>query len=394
LDGPVHISVFSREQTHPELRQRTRELVSRYQRHKDDITLIFVDPDQAPQQVRDWGVSAEGELVVEYQGRREHLRTLGEQALTNALHRLLRTTSPSIVFVRGHGERRFDGQANHDLGQWAAQLAQKGVRFQALNLSAQPAIPVETTVLVLASPQLPLQAGEITIIRAYLAQGGNLLWLSDPDRPDGLEPLTDELDLHFLPGTLVDPTGQMLGIDNPAMVIVPDYPHHPVTRGLEGLTLFPWAHAMQMLADSEWDSTPLLNSLPRSWLEHGPLEGDLRFDPAHSLPGPHTLGLLLERPVIDSDGQQRRQRVAVIGDGDFLSNGFLGNGANHELGDRLLNWLSHDDRLIAIVPRTAPDTRLELGRTHTLLIGFGFLILLPLLLLGSGLVIWWRRRRP
>ena len=86
------------------------------------------------------------------------------------------------------------------------------------------------------------------------------------------------------------------------------------------------------------------------------------------------------------------QRVAIIGDADFLANRYLGNGSNLDIGVNLLNWLSHDEKLIAISPRPAPDTRLELSPAKQIAIAVFFLILLPLGLLGSGLRIWLKRR--
>ena len=85
--------------------------------------------------------------------------------------------------------------------------------------------------------------------------------------------------------------------------------------------------------------------------------------------------------------------VAVVGDAEFLANRYLGNGSNLEIGVNLVNWLSHDDGLIAISPRPAPDTRLELLPWQQLAIAIFFLILLPLSLLGSGLRIWLKRRK-
>ena len=74
---------------------------------------------------------------------------------------------------------------------------------------------------------------------------------------------------------------------------------------------------------------------------------------------------------------EREQRVVVVGDGDFLSNSYVGNGGNLNLGLNLVNWLAADEGLVNIPPRTAPDTELKLSRDDSLLIGFGFLFVLP-----------------
>jgi ABC-type uncharacterized transport system involved in gliding motility auxiliary subunit len=400
LEGPVTLTSFSRPDDVSGLRKRTRELINRYQRIKPDMHLEFIDPDEAPERVRAEGITLDGELVISYQGRSEHLKRIGEQALTNALQRLLRSGERRVAFLGGHGERRIDGEANFDLGQWGKALKEKGFVFDTLNLSITPSIPEETAVLVIAGPQVALLPGEVAIIRHYVEAGGNLLWLSDPGEMHGLEPLVEQLGLRRLPGTLVDPTGQMLGINNPAIIVVPEYPAHPITEELSSLSLFPEAHALEAKAGSGWQATPLLRSLPRSWSETGPMTGTVDFEEGQDISGPLTIGMLLSRELDDDEpadsgegDKGRSQRIAVIGDGDFLSNTYLGNGANQALGDRLLNWLSHDDSFITIAPRAAPDTQLELTPTLSMMIGFGFLLVIPGLLLGSGITIWWRRRK-
>lgn len=391
LDGPVTLTSFSRTDDLSGLRKRTRELVSRFQRTKSDLILNYVDPDQHPEQVRELGISMDGELRVEYAGRGENLQRIGEQSLTNAIQRLMRSSARKIVFLSGHGERRFDGQANHDVGEWGKQMIAKGFKMEALTLTTDQKIPDDTAVLVIASPQVKLLEGEVQLIQDYVKKGGNLIWLNDPGEEDGLQPLAEQLGIGFVPGTLVDPTGQMLGIQNAAFIVVAEYPRHPVTEELTTLTLFPEAHAINMVGD-QWQSTPLLRSLGRSWSETGTMQGSVSFDEGKDIQGPLTIGMLLTRDQGEGDNKHQ-QRVAVIGDGDFLANSFIGNGANQDLGSRLLNWLSNDDSFIKIPPRAAPDTQLSITPMLSLFIGAGFLLVIPALLLGSGFAIWWKRRK-
>lgn len=393
-NGPITITAFTRQQGEQGVRLRISELVGRYQQITPTLLLEFVDPDQDPQRVRQEGITLDGEMLIQYRGRKEHLKTIGEQALTNALQRLARSGERQIVFLTGHGEQSFDGLANHDLSRWAEQLTQKGFQFAGLNLSSRLAIPTDSALLVIASPQSALLTGEVKIIREYLSRGGNLLWLHDPN--DSLTPvpaITQDLGIRFNSGTIVDPTGEQLGIENPAIIVVPDYPAHAVLSGLTTMTLFPLAHAIELDNEpSEWQKTPILQSLERSWAEQQPLEGTIQFDAEIDQAGPLTLGLLFEREV-ESGKAAKNQRIAVIGDGDFISNAYLGNGANRELGERLLNWLSFDDELITIPPKVAPDIHLALTPNLAILFGFGFLLVIPGALLGSGLWIWHRRRQ-
>jgi len=401
MKGPIQLTSFIREGDPNGLRKRTTDLVNRYRDKKSDLTLTFVDPDLDPEKVRAMNVSLEGEMVVEYKGRRENLKSIGEQALTNALQRLARSTERNIVFLEGHGERSPEKIANFDLSEWTRQLKDKGFHSTALNLSTMPGIPDNTSVLVIASPQVDLLPGEVKIIEDYVANGGNLLWLSEPGSLHGLEPLANTLGINFEPGTIVDPTGKMLGINHPALVVVAEYPKHPVTEDLTSLTLFPFARPLQIESGHGWEGIELLRTLERSWSETGPLEGSVRFDQGKDLKGPLTIAVLLtrDRPgtapagTNAKTGQHPQQRVAVFGDGDFLSNTYLGNGANLDLGNRLINWLSNDDSFITIAPHTSPDTHLEMTSTATLLIGGGFLVVIPLMLLIAGVVIWLKRRK-
>ncbi len=390
LDSPLRITSFAPE--NPLLRQGIREVIERYQRYKSDLELHFVNPEQHPEQVRQLGITLSGELLLEYQGRSETLRQITEQALSNAIQRLAQRQTHWLVPVTGHGERNLAGAANYDLGDFGKELKRKGFQLQPLDIVTAAEIPANTSLLIIASPRVAYLPSEVEQISDFVAQGGNLLWLSDPGGQHGLEPLAKELGIGFLPGTIVDANAGALKIQNPAVAIVPKYPQHPATQGFELLTIYPHAAAIR-ISSSQWQAIPLLTTLSRSWNETGTIKGEVSRDPAlGEQAGPLHIGVALTREIADKN-VAHQQRILVIGDGDFLSNAYLGNGGNLNLGLNLIRWLTREDRLLNIPAKTAPDLSLNLSHTATLIIGFGFLMVLPLGLIASGAIIWWRRRR-
>lgn len=396
LDGPVDVTAWAREDQ--ALRDAIRQFVARYQRAKPDVSLNFRNPDTSPQQARDLGITTDGTLVISYRGRTEQVAEPREQPVTNALARLARQGGRKVVFLTGHGERGPEGQANFDLGSFGRELKNKGIELETLNLAKTPRIPEGTRLLVIASPKVSYLPGEARLVRDYLESGGNLLWLDEPGGTPSLDPVAKTLEVSFLPGTVVDPTTQLFGIQDPAYALVVDYPDQGLTQGLAAVTLYPQAAALEHERDGDWRATPILTTVARAWTESGTLNGDLAYDEdAGERAGPLTIGLALtrERAPAESgaDSETTTQRALVVGDGDFLSNQFLGNGANLDLGVRMFNWLVGDDRFIEIPPRTAPDSGLQLSNASSAVIAVGSMIVLPLLLVLAGSIIWWRRRR-
>ncbi len=393
IEQPLEVTLFVSpiNETKPLL----EALFERYAQLQTNIRYRSVNPDLVPELLRKHDIRYDGEVLLSYQGREEKLTQVSESTVSSAIQRLLRQGERWLVFVEGHGERHPHREANHDLSLLAGQLASRGYRIESLALMQAASIPDNTSVLVLASPRIPLLPGEVELLRAWVEEGGNLLWLADPGQAgDGLELLFDDLAIGHLPGIIVDPNSQLMGLDRIDFALIGDYPRHPVTHGVASLSLFPGARALEYHGGDEWLSQVFLQTDSRSWNEIGELRGEIRRgDDDDESAGPLTIGLTLARSRHDEDGELVEQRVAVIGDADFLSNRYLGNGSNLEIGLNLFNWLSHDDNLIAISPRPAPDTRLDLSPTHQILIALAFLFGLPLALVASGLRIWLKRRK-
>ncbi len=390
IEEPVEIVAFVR----PDdvLDGHIRQLVERYRRVQPRMELRVINPDARPDLARDYGVEGQGEVVIEYRGRRESVGVPSEPRLSAALQRLLRSGEQPLVYLSGHGERDLQGQANHDLGAFGDYLQERGHLLQAVQ-PATGSLPAGAEALVIAGPRSEWVGDVPERIRNYLDAGGNLLWLVDDRDRERLGFLAEHLGLQLLPGTVVEPRAEeLLGVDDPRLLVVDDYAGHPGLSGVQGVSLLSGARALD-LADNghgDWTVEVLLRSEPRHWNETGDL-AEATLDPsAGEQEGPLMLGLSLRRPHPEGAGEQR---VVVMGDANFLSNAYIGNGANLNLGLALVDWLAAADTAGLLAGQAAPDQRLQLTRQGIAFMGFGLLLGLPgSCLLVAGLL-WWRRRR-
>jgi len=389
LSGPLEVTSYARPGT---LRAKTRLLIDRYRRFKPDLDLKFVDPDLDPIATQDAGIAADGELVLTWNDRVQHVTQLDEQDFSDALVRLARGGTRLVAFVTGDGERDATGKTAADLGDFVQHLSTHGVRALPLNLAEAAEVPRNANLVVLASPQAALPPTSAQKLQDYVANGGNLLWLAEPGSDDlGLAPLAQALGIKRLPGMLLD-TQSATGVGDPRALVATHYPPQTITDGFDINTLFPRAAALAALSGTAWNTQPILQSSAQSWNQTTPADpAQAKFDPnSGGLKGPLSFGYALSRLSPSPDKNQ--QRVVVIGDGDFLSNAYLAVAGNLAFGERVFNWLLGDDAL-ASVPPAAPDTVLKPTRAELGALTFGYLIALPIILILIGLAISWRRRR-
>jgi ABC-type uncharacterized transport system involved in gliding motility auxiliary subunit len=149
---------------------------------------------------------------------------------------------------------------------------------------------------------------------------------------------------------------------------------------------------------NNWQTEVLFNSYGKSWSETGGVTEEMKFDSTTGdIAGPVTLAVALHRTEQSAGestaAKNQTQRVVVVGDSDFLSDSYIGAGANLNLGLNIFNWLIGDDDFISIEVKPSPDTKLELDDTQLAIIGFGFFLVLPLLLLIAGFIIWRKRKK-
>ena len=400
MKEPINITVFATKDdasAGDNFRKGMIDFVARYQRDKKNVHLKFINPSEEPKLAQDAGVKNDGEIIVEYQKRTEHLTPpVAEQEMTNVLVRLSRTNQQPLMYLDGHGERNLIGIKNHDIGEFGKQLEKKGFKFANPDLTIASAVPSNGAMLVIAGPQVDVSDVEAKKIKAYLEAGGNLLWLLDDDNLRGLKNVAEYLGLQVSPGITLDMASAQYGADA-RVSFASLYGEHAITNNFMLRTLFPEAHQVtaQGTEENGWKVSNLVEVAPNGWLASTKLAKDVKptFNEKTDKRGPINIGVALERTY-----GKKGQRIVVMGNGNFLSNTFITNGGNLDFGINIINWLAGDDKLITIQPMplkdinmTIPDT--DSGRVIAWTVFHAFQYFIPLALMIAGFFLWWKRRK-
>jgi ABC-type uncharacterized transport system len=403
MKEPVNITVYATKDDANRgdtFRKGMIDFVARYQREKKNVNLTFINPSEEPKLAQEAGVKEDGEMVVEFNKRSEHISPpIAEQEMTNLLVRLSRANTQPIMYLDGHGERHLQGIKNHDLGEFGKILETKGFKFANPDLTIAQAVPANGAFLVIASPQVDVSDIEAKKIKAYLESGGNVLWLLDDNNLRGLKEVADYLGVTVSPGVAVDLTAAQYGADA-KVAFASLYGDHAITRNFQLRTLFPEAHEIDGKAsyDFGWKVGRLVEVAPNGWLESDQMKAGVKnqkvvFDEKKDKRGPINIAVALEREY-----GKKGQRVVVIGNANFLSNTFITNGGNLDFGVNVVNWLSGDDKLITIQPMPLKDINVTIpnddkGRIVAWTVFHAFQYFIPVAFFIAGFWLWWKRRK-
>ena len=283
-------------------RQTAKEMLKNYHDQNQLINIKIVDPERQPAEAQQAGYRLPGNVLLEYQGRRQMANAPTEENLTDAIRKLLDPQPKIVYFLTGHGER---GAKETDQGSFSVArqaLSNEGFAVQDLNLLTTPQVPADAVVLVLAGPEKPLFPNEINALQDYLDRGGRLLVLLAPQKDAGLK--------DFLAGFGIVVDDRLILDDNQVsralgasltMPLVMQYGNHRITQDFSNLvTIFPMARPL-FLAKEVADAihlTPLAMTTKTSWAkagQEGLKQGKADFNPEEDLKGPFTLAVLAEK---------------------------------------------------------------------------------------------------
>ncbi|MBH8565739.1 Gldg family protein [Nostoc sp. CENA67] len=299
LQQPVKVWVFDVNQN-----SQDRELLENYQRQGRNFKFEYVDPQTRPGLADKFGVKEYGEVYLESRDKRQLVQKLNENErlsevkLTNRLQQILGSTTASVYFLQGHGERPISA-GEGGMTQAVEGLSNKNYTVSPLNLTENSQVPNDAAVVIVDGPKRGLFDSEVKALQSYLNRGGNVLLMIDPNTDPNLNSLLQEWGVRLDNRLAVDVSGGGVGL-GPAAPIITDYGQHPITKDFgNGISFYRLARPLEITQVPGVEATPLLRSkpYPNSWAESDLQSEKLEFNADKDLKGPLTLGVALTRKV-------------------------------------------------------------------------------------------------
>jgi ABC-type uncharacterized transport system involved in gliding motility auxiliary subunit len=382
------------------------ELLTEYSNVSQRFKYEIADPDKKPGLAKKYNIRSYGTMVLDCEGKEERLEKSDEESLTNALIKVTREGEKKIYFTSGHGEKDIDNTERTGYASAKEAITAENYKVEKILLAERDSIPNDCSVLILAGPKTDLFPKEQTMINKYLDHGGKVLFLLEPESGNSYVEFLKAWGYKIGHNIVIDASGigQLFGA-GPTIPVVSTYEKHPITQEFSVMTFFPEARSVSKDDNppSGITVTELAKTNARSWGEVDPLStGKISFDEGKDLKGPVTVLTVAEKSITQAQTKNNAYglengplmaRLAVFGDSDFPTNGYFKVQGNGDLFLNSMNWLAEEEDLISIRARDPEDRRINLTQQQSRILLYLGVIVMPLLILSSGVWVYRNRKK-
>ena len=382
--------------------QGSRDLLDRYANLSSKVHVNYIDPTKKPELAKAAGVRSFGTIFVQAAGRKQEAKSVTEEEITGAMVRALKGAERVVCSVTGSGEHGLDVSGDDGFSAAKELLEKNNYKTQTINLLQKQEVPKECNILFVAGPRLDYVPAAVEAIKKYVEGGGRALFALDPPLQfKGQEVAPNKALASQLAAwgvtldddlvTDLSPVNQLFGFEA-SVVLVNDYESQQIVRDLRGhASAFPLIRSMEVKAGDKTTVDKLFSSSGDSF---GAINlASPRVDPRDpkNKKGP----LVLAAAGTYNTGQANNNgRFVVVGSSLWMGNNILPSRSltNRDLFLNMMNWLSSDEDLISIRPKEPESRPLTMTRRQMTLLFYSTVLFLPLIILVSGLSVWWRRR--
>jgi ABC-type uncharacterized transport system involved in gliding motility auxiliary subunit len=413
LKNDVKVTYFDEQTRFPQ----ARDLLDRYAALSPKLKVEYIDPVKKPQVAKALGYRRDLSILVSSNGRNEEAKSLTEEEVTGALIRSQKSGERNVCFVNAAGEKSIDDEAAGGFSLMKQLLQRDNYKTRTVNLRSgapdaskpvaigqAPAmgaveVPSDCVATVVGSPQLDYPQPVVDALKKYVEGGGHALFMLDTPLKLGRESAAGEntalLGLLSSWGVTAnkDLVLDLSGIGNmfgagPEIPIILQYESSPITRPLARVpTAFPLTRSLDVKSPGKGTADKLIQTTEDS-IAVDKIGPGGQIDPKQGKKGPLVIA------ATGTTGGSPSGRFVVTGTSGWAENRAMGSRSlgNRDLFMNMINWLTADEDLISIRPKTTEDRPLQMTAQKVNLAFWLSIVIFPLGIVGLGLATWWKRR--
>ncbi len=378
--------------------RNTRLLLEQFVAH-GNATLDVRELALYPKDEDRYGIGSSNSVVLRLNGRWDLVQRPTEGALYQALSSLVRSRNHVVYVSVGAGEG--DLERTDDLGYSGlrAALESEGIELRPLPLAVLDRIPHDADAVLVIRPERRLRPEGLETLRAFIANGGNLIALLEPNPAvdSGIEALLAQFGIGGEAHLVIDPASGPIDGDPAGLnPIAFNYHDHPITRGLDRnrMTFFRSARTFTLRKRMREDKLRAVVSTSADAWQIAPEAAALLEDAYPEAPEGTRFDYLPLVVTAEVERGNGEARIVALGDADLAANRQLRALYNQDLVLNAIHWAVEDTPLITLRPKSGGRQLIQfpvpIQQSLSALYGIGLLI--PQLLLLAGALVWLRNR--
>ena len=311
----------------------------------------------------------------------------GEGQITSAIAYVTAEDMPVVYTLTGHDEAELSTTVT-------SSIEKENIELKSLSLLTEEAVPEDAKAVIIYGSISDISEDEKNKLEAYMEQGGQIVMLlgyTDKDTPN-LDSLLGDYGITLADGLVLEGDSQH-HLPNHPYYLLPDIQSSAYTSDVSSrYVLLAFAQGMTEAADISEDLTyeSLLTTSAKSYSKTN-LESENLDQEEGDIAGPFDLGAVVTK-TIDEDTEAK---LIVFSSETLLDEQVdsMVSGGNSTLFLNVMSQLVDHESTVSIEPKSMSTEYLTVPAGSAIFWGILTIILIPLLLLATGGIIWFGRRK-
>lgn len=380
-----------------------KQILDQYEKFSDKIKVQYKDPELYPEYVKKYEKEGnsitEGNIIVECGNKFKVLSSTdlvsysqysqlltAEQNITGAITYVTSDKRIIIYNSQGHNEDEIPYNIKN-------LLENQNYEIKNVNLLTDNIDP-NSGLLMIMGPKVDLSPEEVSKIKNFLEKGGHL-FISAPimkSEPVNLNKLISDYGVK-LENALVIEGSSTNRLQNP-LYIIPDNLDHSIISPISNSKFPIILKASHPISDVDIvrhtvKVEPLLKTSDKAYAKTN-LQSEAIEKEKNDLSGPFVVACAITDEV---GADNKNPKIVIISSSNFVDESLTANGlGNTDLLLNSINWLQDNTQNISVSPKDLSSNYLQLSGAKQLLFSGLVVIVIPIIILISGITVCIRRK--